>query len=153
MLIGDSANVNSGSLNFATAIGSNSIVSTSNTIALGRSDTSDTVLAYGLVQLNTLATGGGTQLCRNASNQISSCSSSSIRYKTNVAPFNFGLSFVNQLRPVSYDWKDGGMRDVGFIAEEIEKINPLFVNYNQKGEVEGVKYDRLSVAFVNAFKE
>ncbi len=32
-------------------------------------------------------------------------------------------------------------------------INPLFVTFNAKGEVEGVKYDRLSVAFVNAFKE
>ena len=32
-------------------------------------------------------------------------------------------------------------------------IDPLFVVYNEKGEIEGVKYDRLSVAFVNAFKE
>lgn len=31
--------------------------------------------------------------------------------------------------------------------------NPLFVTYNDKREVEGVKYDRLSVVFVNAFKE
>jgi hypothetical protein len=34
-----------------------------------------------------------------------------------------------------------------------QKIDPRFVTYNSKGEVEGVKYDRLSVAFVNAFKE
>jgi hypothetical protein len=27
------------------------------------------------------------------------------------------------------------------------------VTYNPKGEIEGVKYDRLSVVFVNAFKE
>jgi hypothetical protein len=45
------------------------------------------------------------------------------------------------------------MKDVGFGAEDVAQINPLFVTYNEKGEVEGVKYDRLSAAFVNAFKE
>lgn len=45
------------------------------------------------------------------------------------------------------------MKDVGFGAEDVAKIDPRFVTYNDKGEVEGVKYDRLSVAFVNAFKE
>jgi len=45
------------------------------------------------------------------------------------------------------------MKDVGFGADDIEKIDPRFVTYNDKGQVEGVKYDRLSVAFVNAFKE
>jgi type III secretory pathway lipoprotein EscJ len=29
----------------------------------------------------------------------------------------------------------------------------LLVTYNPGGQVEGVKYDRLSVVFVNAFKE
>jgi hypothetical protein len=35
----------------------------------------------------------------------------------------------------------------------VAKINPLFVTYNQAGQVEGVKYDRFSTVFVNAFKE
>lgn len=30
---------------------------------------------------------------------------------------------------------------------------PVFVTRNANGEIEGVKYDRLSVVFVNAFKE
>lgn len=45
------------------------------------------------------------------------------------------------------------MRDVGFGAEDVAALDPLFVSYNSKGEVEGVKYDRLSVLFVNAFRE
>ncbi len=53
---------------------------------------------------------------------------------------------------ISFDWKDGGMKDVGFGAEDIAKIDSLLVNYNDKGQVEGVKYDRISVAFVNAFQ-
>jgi len=76
-----------------------------------------------------------------------------LRYKTNIAPFSFGLNLIKQLRPISFDWKTGGAADVGFGAEDVAKINPLLVTYNRAGEVEGVKYDRLSVVFVNAFKE
>ena len=63
------------------------------------------------------------------------------------------MSFVNRLRPISFDWKDGGMKDIGFGAEDIARIDPRFVTYNDKGEVEGVKYDRLTTVFVNALKE
>jgi len=45
------------------------------------------------------------------------------------------------------------MKDVGFGAEEVAAVEPLFVTYNDKGQVEGVKYDRISVALVNAVKE
>lgn len=109
-------------------------------------------LDNGGLTLNALGTAGGTALCRNASNQISNCSSS-LRYKTNIAPFNFGLQLINLLRPITYDWKADGKKDVGFGAEDVAKINPLFVTYNAQGEVEGVKYDRLGAVFVNAFKE
>jgi hypothetical protein len=145
-LVGYQANFNSSNLSYATAIGANSVVFTSNTIALGRSDGSDKVVIYGL------GNGGSTELCRNGGNLISNCSSS-LRYKTNIAPFSNGLSFVNQLRPVSFDWKESGMKDIGFVAEEVALIDPKFIVYNADGEVEGLKYDRLSVVFVNAFKE
>ncbi len=106
----------------------------------------------GTVGINVLGAAGGTQLCRNALLIISNCSSS-LRYKTDIKPFSFGMSLINQLRPISYNWKEGGASDVGFGAEDVARINPLFVTYNARGEVEGVKYDRLSVAFVNAFRE
>ena len=106
----------------------------------------------GVVVLNTLGTAGGSTLCRNASNQIAACSSS-LRYKTNIAPFSFGLNLVQRLRPIRFEWKEGGMKDVGFGAEDVAAIEPLLVTYNQKGEVEGVKYDRFSAVLVNAVKE
>ena len=108
--------------------------------------------AAGTVTLSTLAGGGGTQLCRNASFGISSCSSS-LRYKTAIAPFTAGLELINQLRPITYSWKQGGMRDVGLAAEEVAAVEPLLVTHNDKGEVEGVKYDRITVALVNAVKQ
>ena len=45
------------------------------------------------------------------------------------------------------------MKDVGFGAEDIAKIDPRFVTFNSAGEVEGVKYDRIGVVLVNAVKE
>ena len=45
------------------------------------------------------------------------------------------------------------MKDLGFGAEDVEAVNSLLVTYNTKGEVEGVKYDRISAVLVNAVKE
>lgn len=121
-------------------------------VGIGTNSPNDKLDVNGTIGVATLGAAGATTLCRNASNQISTCSSS-LRYKTNITGFSPGLSFVNKLRPISFDWKDGGLKDVGFGAEDIAKIDPRFVTYNHAGEVEGVKYDRLSVAFVNAIKE
>jgi hypothetical protein len=106
----------------------------------------------GVTAVRTLGASGIVPLCWNALKEISTCGSS-LRYKTNIGQFGAGMSFVNQLRPISFDWKAGGMKDIGFGAEDIAKIDPRFVTYNDKGEVEGVKYDRLTTVFVNAFRE
>lgn len=151
-MIGFRANVDSENLSNATAIGAGSTVATSNTIALGRSNGADRVLAYGLLQVNTLGAAGSTTLCRNASNQISTCSSS-LRYKTNINSFNSGLNIVNRLKPITFDWKDGGMKDLGLGAEDVAAVEENLVIRNEKGEVEGVKYDRLGVVLINAVKE
>ena len=71
-----------------------------------------TINTGGVVSITTLGSAGSTSLCRNASNQISTCSSS-LRYKTNIQPFIGGLSVLNRLRPITFDWKEGGMHDLG----------------------------------------
>ena len=106
----------------------------------------------GSLSVDTLGGAGATALCRNASNQIATCSSS-LRYKTDVRPFAGGLDLINQLRPIRFTWKQGGMRDVGLAAEEVAAADEEFIFRNDKGQVEGVKYDQLSALFINAFKE
>ncbi|HEX8921237.1 MAG TPA: tail fiber domain-containing protein [Pyrinomonadaceae bacterium] len=112
----------------------------------------DAVIVRGWLRLETLDSAGSNHLCLNTSNQVATCSSS-LRYKKNVAPFSFGLNLVQRLRPIRFEWKDGGMKDVGFGAEDVAAVEPLLVTYNAKGEVEGVKYDRISAVLVNAVKE
>jgi hypothetical protein len=106
----------------------------------------------GTLRVQGLQASGATSVCRNANSELAFCSSS-LRYKKDVQAFEDGLDVVTRLRPIAYRWKADDMTDVGFGAEDVAKINPLFVSHNDKGEVEGVKYDRLSTVFVNAFKE
>ena len=67
--------------------------------------------------------------------------------------FSGGLDIVRQLRPITFAWKEGGTRDVGFGAEEVEEIEPLLVTRNAKGEIEGVKYKQITTVLVNAVRE
>jgi len=156
-IIGTFADVASGNLTYATAIGSNSVVSASNTIALGRSNGSDSVRAYGNltvngnVTINTLGGATAVNLCTNFG--LLSLCSSSLRYKNNVASFASGMDVLSRLRPVTFNWNESGERDLGLIAEETEAVDPLLVTYNKDGQIQGVKYDQLTVVLINAIKE
>jgi len=146
------ADVGTDNLTYATAIGAGALVNASNTIALGRGDGSDTVDVPGKLQIDTLAAAGSTSLCLNSFNRVGPCSSS-LRYKTSVQPFFGGLNIINRLRPISFTWKDGGLRDLGLGAEDVERVEPLLTFRNKQGEIEGVKYNQLSAVLINAIKE
>jgi trimeric autotransporter adhesin len=168
-LFGAYTDVSADNLTNATAIGARAYVSASNALVLGQINgvnnaTANTNVGIGvtaplyrlhvngIIRVETLGAAGSTSLCRNSNEQISTCSSS-LRYKTNLAPFSNGLNIVNRLSPISFNWKDGGMRDVGLGAEDVAAVEPLLVIRNDKGEVEGVKYDRITLVLLNAVKE
>jgi hypothetical protein len=106
----------------------------------------------GTVRVDVLGAAGSTALCRNANNQLASCSSSA-RYKRDIGELELGLAEVLRLHAVDYHWKESGEADIGFIAEEVAAIDARLVNYNETGQVEGVKYDRLSAVLANAVQE
>jgi hypothetical protein len=116
--------------------------------------TTNGMTSFGNVSFYTLGSVGQTSLCFNGGTlkTLATCSSS-LRYKTDLHPFSGGMSIINRLRPVTFKWKMDNMLDVGFGAEDVADVEPLFVTHNDNGEIEGVKYERLSVVFVNAFKE
>ena len=111
-----------------------------------------TIKTDGKIVVNKLGTAASDHVCRNGLLELSTCSSS-IRYKKEIRGYNSGLSVLNQLRPVSYTWKSTDQMDIGFIAEEVAEIDELLITRNDKGEIEGVKYDRLTTILVNAIKE
>lgn len=109
------------------------------------------VNSLGHVEVGLLGSAGATALCRNGSSEIASCSSS-IRYKEEVVSYANGMELIDQMRPVSYKWKGTEVYDLGLIAEEIAEIEPLLIVYNDKNEIEGIKYDRIIPILINALK-
>ena len=106
----------------------------------------------GKLTVSTLSAATAIHLCTNAIFELSLCSSS-IRYKTNVLPLNSGLELLSRLRPVTFDWITTRERDLGLIAEEVEKVEPLLVTRDKTGQIQGVKYDQLNVLLINAINE
>ena len=148
-IIGANADVGSSALTFATAIGAGAFVDNSNSVVLGRP--ADTVRIPGSLNITTLGAATATHLCINAG-LVSNCSSS-LRYKDNLAPFTAGLELINRLRPITFSWKQSGERDLGLGAEDVAAVEPLLVTYNERGQVEGVKYDRINIALINAVRQ
>lgn len=117
----------------------------------------DGTVTAGALTVTSLASGGNNDLCYKQSvgssaRQLATCSSS-IRYKNNIQNFTGGLNLINRLRPVTFDWKSDGKHDVGFVAEEVNEVEPLLSTFNNQGQVEGVKYAQITTALVNAVKE
>jgi hypothetical protein len=121
-------------------------------VGIGTPIPADKLEVNGIIRVSRIGLAGITPLCLNHLNQISDCSSS-LRYKNNIAALDSGFELINRLRPVTFDWKEGGERDLGLVAEEVAKVEPLLVTRNDKGEIVGVKYDRINVALINAIKE
>jgi hypothetical protein len=115
-------------------------------------DNVDRLIINGYIRAN-FASGGGTlPLCLSSSQQIARCLTSSIRYKENISDFTPGLDLALRLRPVRFDWKTDHNHDLGLVAEEVAKIEPLLAVY-ENGQIEGVKYDRVAVVLLNAVRE
>ena len=76
---------------------------------------------------------------------------SDVRLKTNIQDHGGGLDVIRNLRPVHFDWKDGGTNNTGFIAQELENVVPKAVS-----EMENIKYidqTKIIAHLVQAVKE
>ena len=79
---------------------------------------------------------------------------SSIRWKENIVPIDNALDKVLVLRGVYFDWKGNGKHDIGMIAEEVGRVIPEVVSYEENGQdAQGLDYARLTAVIVEAIKE
>ncbi|MBM3248780.1 MAG: tail fiber domain-containing protein [Candidatus Omnitrophica bacterium] len=79
--------------------------------------------------------------------------SSSRRYKKDITDLEIDTAKVYDLRPVSFSWKESGIKDFGLIAEEVDKVLPEMVVYDQEGGPDSVKYQQLSVLLLAELKK
>jgi len=79
--------------------------------------------------------------------------SSDINLKKNIKPLGSELDKILALQPVSFDWKADSKPDVGFIAQEVEKIFPEVVHTNATTNLKSIDYPKLTVFLVQALQE
>ena len=76
---------------------------------------------------------------------------SSERYKTAIEPMGVNTAKLGQLRPVTFKLKTDaeGTVQYGLIAEEVAKVYPELVVRDNKGRIDGVRYDELAPMLLN----
>ena len=134
-----------------------------NRLAIGTriSGTSSTPLIYGEfdnkgVAINSVNLNGKTFWVNGSAGGTENWNATSDRrLKTNISEINGALSKVLQLKGVSFTWKDtkvhGTKRNIGFIAQDIQKMVPEVVN--KSGKYYTIQYAPLTALLVEAVKE
>ena len=87
---------------------------------------------------------------------VNYAATSSIRWKKNIKEIDSPLEKMDKLRGVYFDWDEehGGEHDVGMIAEEVGKVLPEIVVYEENGiDADGMDYSKLTPLLVEAVKE
>lgn len=95
-----------------------------------------------------------------AAGDIIAYTASDARLKNNVRELD-GLSYINRLRPVSFDWNerarklagDNRQHGYGLIAQELQNVLPDCVGNIYNSEFLGVKYEKLIPFLIAAVKQ
>jgi len=98
--------------------------------------------------------GAGTLIVDKSVTAETYTSTSSKRFKKKIKNFKNGLEIISKLRPVMFDWKNKEIKnDIGLIAEEVNEVIPNLVGFNNKGEIMGIDYGKLTPILIQAVKE
>ena len=103
---------------------------------------------------------GGTIWANGSTISAGSTTWSDERYKKNIVRLNNSLSNICKLRGVTYDWRYDEFKDknfpqgkqVGVIAQEIEKVYPEIITTDADG-YKSVSYEKLVPVLIEAIKE
>jgi hypothetical protein len=82
---------------------------------------------------------------------IATTSTSDENLKDNIETIQDAINITNQLRGVTFTWKDNGLNSIGVIAQEIEKILPEVV-FESDGKKQ-VSYGNIVGLLIEAIKE
>ncbi len=80
---------------------------------------------------------------------------SSIRWKKNIQLISDPLEKIKAIRGVSFDWDEahGGQHDVGMIAEEVGRVLPEIVVYEENGvDASGMDYSKTTPLLLEGIK-
>jgi hypothetical protein len=103
----------------------------------------------GIIRIGTSGTHTATHLVGTVFTPSGTVTTSSRRFKEDIQPLADVSHGLEQLQPVTYRYKEGhgdGGKSLqhGLIAEEVAKVFPELVVFNQDGTVEGIRYGMLT---------
>jgi polyhydroxyalkanoate synthesis regulator phasin len=129
-------------------IGNGGTAGESNVIRIGSTQTA--VFITGIVGASS---SGGVPVLVNGSGQLGTMTSS-LRFKENIADMGDTTDRLMELRPVRFNYKEGfddgsHLVQYGLVAEEVAKIYPDLVQYDEDGKPLAVKYHFVNAMLLN----
>jgi trimeric autotransporter adhesin len=106
------------------------------------------------IQAPNITSATGTTLVMDASGWIRKLSSD-IRLKENITPLNNSLEKVLKLQGVNFTWRSDSTHalDLGFIAQDVQKVLPELVIKDNNNGLLSVKYQNMVAVLAEAIKE
>lgn len=124
--------------------------------------TGDITASGGISLGGNLSAGGtgevtGTFTCNSTVYGVEFHATSDIRLKEDILPLENALEKINNINGVSFKFKNSDKTQIGFIAQDIEKIIPELVDIKpsetNKEEYKTVAYGNMTAMLVEAVKE
>lgn len=131
------------------AVANAGVAGESNTIRIG---TSGVHTATYLAGIAGATSAGGVAVFVDGAGHLGTLTSSA-RYKEDIQDIGDGSSALMRLRPVRFHYKHefdpSGIEQYGLIAEEVAKVSPDLVVYDEKGQPQTVRYHFLNALLLN----
>ena len=104
-----------------------------------------------------VAGGVGIAKTLNVGEDVVAYASSDERYKDNIIPIRNPNEKIKQIGGYTFDWNDKheifkGKKDIGVVAQEIEKVLPEIVETRDNG-YKAVKYEKIVALLIESNKE
>jgi hypothetical protein len=96
----------------------------------------------------------GSAVFIDANNRLGTITSSK-RFKESIEPMDKASDGLFALKPVRFHYKKeidpAGTKQLGLVAEDVEKVNPDLVVRDKEGEPYSVRYDQVNAMLLNEF--
>lgn len=116
-------------------------------------DLGSTALTWSELYITPSAGAGNTVVYDAVNKRIADSGASSRRYKENIKAIE-DTSWIYKLEGIRFNYKNQkNINCYGWIAEDVELINPEILTYNSEGTVHGIRYQEVIPVIVEEMKK